>query len=166
MARYAGNGVKLQYKGRNHGDTLDVYTDIAQVMDVSGPSLTTDTQEATDRDSPDNYKNHLVTWIDAGEVTFSVNFDPDDDWHANKATAAVAAAPGDNPPVLAQGSKKGLPYILEQRTLEGFRITLPGTNNHIDFNAFVTNFAYSEPLNGVLTADATFKIDGKPTLPS
>ena len=156
MARYAGNGVELQYKGTDVAGTGIVYSKIAQVMDISGPSLTTDTQEATDRDSPDNYKNHLVTWIDAGEVTFSVNFDPDDDWHANKATAATGAA----------GSKKGLPYILEQRTLEGFRITLPGTNNHIEFNAFVTNFAYSEPLNGVLTADATLKIDGKPTLPS
>lgn len=155
MARYAGNGVELQYKGRNQADDDDLYTKLAQVMDVSGPSLTVDTQEATDRDSEDNYKNHLVTWIDAGEVTFSVNFDPDSESHINAATAAGAAT----------GSLKGLPYILEQRSKEGFRITLPGTGNQIDFDGFVTNFAYSTPLNGVITADATIKIDGKPTVP-
>ena len=56
---------------------------IAQVQDVSGPELSTDTDEITNHDSPDGVEEFIPTIKRTGEITFPLVFLPSDPSHDN-----------------------------------------------------------------------------------
>ena len=58
------------------GGGTEVFTTIAEVKEISGPSISVDTVELTTHSSSGAWKEYLPTLIDAGEVTFDVNFIP------------------------------------------------------------------------------------------
>lgn len=48
------------------------YTDVAQVEDITGPSIKVDSVEVTNQDSASAAKEFISGLIDAGELTFSI----------------------------------------------------------------------------------------------
>ncbi len=54
---------------------------IAQVQDISGPDLSTDTDEITNHDSPDGVEEFIPTIKRTGEITFPLVFLPRDPTH-------------------------------------------------------------------------------------
>lgn len=121
----------------------EVFTAIAEVLSVGGPSLSRDTPEATSTDSPTGYKEFIGGLRDGGEVTITVNFLPQD------TTQKFTGVLGD----------------LEVDTLQNYQISFPSSPATLwTFAALLTGFEPDVPIEDRMTASLTFKISGKPTL--
>lgn len=117
---------------------------IAEIRDISGPGLSLSFQEVTNLSSTDGWREYIATLLEMTEVTFDLNFLP-----AN-ATQSYAA---------------GLIKDLVDRTKQAFSITFSNTGATVwSFNAFVTKFSPSAPVEGKLSASVTLRPTGKPTL--
>ena len=126
------------------GASTEAFATIAEVLDISGPDLTLDTEEVTSHSSTDGWDEHVATILRGGEVTFDVNFVP------AGATHSYAA---------------GLLKDMTDRTLRNFQLVLPdGDTTTWAFSAYVTKFPLSAPVAGALRSSVTLLISGKPTL--
>ncbi len=127
---------------------------IAQVIGVTPPPLTLDTEEVTDNDSEGGWEEHIGTILRSGEVGLNVHMDPTETSHTDLITAMV------------------------DRQTTDFKLGFPdgtGTDSDSDgidddattweFSALVTGFKVDEaPHDGKLTASVTLKVTGKPTI--
>lgn len=128
------------------GTTIKINgTPIGQIQDISGPALSTDTDEVTNHDSPDYTEEFIATIKRTGEISFPVVFDPDSTGHA-----ALFAA-------------------WEDRTKDAYVMTYPDETGATDagaswaFSAYCTGFSMSAPVTGHLSADVTLRVTGAPT---
>lgn len=144
MSEYAAFGTLLQIGDSTVQATAN-YTTIAQVQDISGPSLALNTDDVTAHDSTGGWMEFVATVKDGGEVTFDIVYDPAGTTHKN-----------------ASG---GLLYELDQKTAKAYKVVFTDTASTAwTFNAFVTAFEPGEPVDGKLSASVTLKITGQPTL--
>jgi len=124
------------------GGSPETFATIAEVLDINGPNMTADTEEVTSQSS--TWKEYIATVLDAGEVTFDLNFVPTDATHSYSA---------------------GLLKDFTSRTLRNFQLVFPDSGSTTwTFAAYVTAFQPSAPVNGKLGASVTLKISGQPTL--
>lgn len=120
------------------------YTTIAGVRDISGPSLELGTEDVTNHSSTSGYRQFVATVLGAGEVTFDLNFDPDEAQH---------------------GVPSGLIDDMRDKTLQQFNLVFPDlTATAWPFTAYVVAFESSAPVEGALSASVTLRISGVPTL--
>lgn len=118
---------------------------IAQVKSISGPGLSLDTEDVTSHDSTAGWEEVVGTILRSGEVTLDLIYDP------SAATHKYASG--------------GLLYDLVSRTAQAFSLVFPNVGvTTWTFNAFVTGFEPSAPVDGALSASVTLKITGQPTL--
>lgn len=136
----SGFGTLLQ-RG-DGGDPTEVFATIGEVKNVSGPSLSRDTDDATHMESPGAWRERVSTLRDGGEVTVDLNFAP--------SATNTATTIGD----------------LEDDDPINYRIVFPatggGTAKRFAFAAFLTAFTPAAPHDGRMTASATFQITGEP----
>lgn len=128
-----------------NGGSPETFTTIAEVRDISGPSFALATEDVTNHDSA-GWREHIPTIIEAGEVSFDLNFKGD----------------------ATQGFGSGSLYDdMVDKTKRNFQIVLPsgvGSSNDIgSFAAYVTGFELSAPVEGVLSASVTLMITGAVT---
>lgn len=129
---------------RGDGGTVENFTTIAEVRDLSGPSLSADTKDVTAHDSPDGWEEAIVTLLRGGEVTFQLNFVPTETTH---------------------GYSAGLIHDMVNRVKGNYQIVFPDSGQTTwGFAALVTGFEPTANVADELTADVTMKITGKPTL--
>jgi len=124
--------------------TPEVFTTIAEVLDITGPGLTSDLVDITNMDSAASWEESLPTILRSGEITFSVNFLPTN---------------------TTQSSTAGLINDFENRTNRNFQLVFtdtPATTWSI--SGYVTNVSPSAPVAAQLTMDVTIKLTGQPTL--
>lgn len=122
----------------------EAFTTIAEVLDISGPSLSLETEEATNHSSPGGWGEHVGTILEGGEVSFEVNFLP------SNATQSYSA---------------GLLKDMTDRTLRNFQLVFPTTPAITwAFSALVTGFEPDAAVKGKLKASVTLKVSGQPTL--
>ena len=133
MTKYAAYGTLLK-RGA---------TTIANVTNISGPSLSADTEDVTSMESTGAWEEHVVTLLRSGEVTVDLVFDP------LGATHKYASG--------------GMAYDLAQRTAVTYSIVFPGPVTWT-FSCFVTGWEPSAPVDGALTVAAKLKLTGAPTL--
>lgn len=120
------------------------FTTIAEVRDISGPKLELGTEEVTHHGSPGGWKEFVGTLLDAGEVTFDLNFIPTEPTH-NPTTGLIAD--------------------MKNRVKRNFKLVFPdGGATTWTFAALVTGFEPDEPVEGSLSAAVTLKLTGQPTL--
>lgn len=124
---------------RGDGGSPETFTVIAEVLDIKPPSFSADTEEVTHQESPGGFKEYVVTLLDAGEVTFDVNFIPTD------------------------ASHQGLLSDLQARAKRNFQLVFPDGTTWT-FAAYVTGFEPDAPVGGKLSASVTLKVTGQPTL--
>ena len=121
--------------------TTPTYVRAGRLMDIEGPDYQADMIEVTDRD--DNFKEFIYGQVDAGEVTFTVNFDPGYTQHGT-----------------GMGSYRNLQSTA---TVTAFQIVFVGaTNETASFDALVSGVSVAAPMNDAQTADITLKISGEP----
>lgn len=137
MSEYSGFAAVLQI------EISSVYTTIAQVRDISGPSYSQDAIDVSHRDS--RAKKYAAGMYDAGEVTFDIVYDPDSTTHSATATGGVLKE-------LIDGTSKN--FKLK------FADTTPATAT---FAAIVTKVEPKAPMNDAQTADVTLKVSGAVT---
>jgi hypothetical protein len=111
---------------------------IAQIQDIEGPDLSTDTDEITNHSSPDATEEFLVTIKRVGEITFPLVF--------NSALA----------------SHDAFFAAWEDRSLDTYVMTYPDSSAW-EFEAYVTGFSMSAPVDGHLSADVTLRMGSAPT---
>lgn len=129
----------LKTKFQREGDTPDTFEDVAKVAGISPPQLSRDVAEVDELDPPDEIKGKLPGAIDAGEVSLTLNFDPDNDGHTALESDFWAGA-----------ARK-------------YRIKLPNGYGWT-FSGFVSGYAPSEIVAGdVVQAEVTITVTSKPT---
>lgn len=129
-----GYGTLLEIKTGSPPD----YQEISEVVNISGPSGTRDAIDATHMQSPDMRREFIPGLIDEGEVSVELNHIP-----GSGADALLRAA-------------------FSARDRVWFRITEPGSPSvQVEFEAVVTAYSKERPVDGKMTASATFKISGK-----
>jgi hypothetical protein len=109
------------------------------IQDISGPALSTDTDEVTNHDSPNFTEEFLATIKRTGEISFPLVVDTEDVGFADLFDAWDA------------------------RSKDAYVLTYPdGTT--ISFDAYVTGFGLSAPYAGHLSADVTLRPAAAPTI--
>ena len=124
------------------GGGPETFTTLAEVKSIEGPSMETDVIDVTTHSSQPagNFKEKLATLIDAGEVTFDLNMIPGNAQHDALRTDQLG------------------------RTKRNFELWFPGSgSSDIDFEAVVTSFPLSFPVDGVIESSVTLTITKAPT---
>lgn len=122
---------------RGDGATSEVFTTVAEVKSISGPSLSMETIDATHMESPSGFREWLPSFKDGGEVTFDLNFLP-----------AVAA-------------QTGLTTDFKNRTKRNWKIVWPNTGaTKWSFAGYITGFTPSAAVGDILAASCTIKVTG------
>lgn len=135
MAKYAAFGTQLKRNGAT----------IAQLKTIGGPGLALDTEDVTSHDSPGGWEEVVGTILRSGEVSLDLVFDPADATHKN--------------------TSGGLIGDMISRTPHQYQLVLPTSPATTwTFDALVTKFEPSADASGALTASATLKVTGEPTL--
>ena len=123
--------------------------EVGNVMDVSGPNFARDVIDATSHSSPDDFKESIVGRWDGGEMTFDIEWDPQNTNHqflVNQVTTSPAA---DDPKT----------YFLRFPSAPA-----KASFGSIEFKAHLVGFAPLGPVEGKLAASITLKVTGKPTI--
>ncbi|MFE9737342.1 phage tail tube protein [Streptomyces sp. NPDC006477] len=132
------NGFGVQFK-RGDGAGPEVFTAIANVSNVGGPSLSRNTVDVTAHDSPEGWAEHVGGIKEGGEATVDVNYDP-------AAHDTLIADFNDVDP-------------------RNYKIVFPDPDATTwSFAAVMTGFQPTAPVDGKLSASLKFKLSGKPTL--
>lgn len=120
----------------------EVFTTIAEVVNITPPSHELETADATHMESPNGFRERIATVLNAGEGTFELNFLPDDT------------------------SQDQLITDQEAKTLRNFQITIPGSSpaKRYAFSAFVTSIGESIPFDDKMTRNVTLTLSGKRTI--
>lgn len=119
--------------------TTLAYVTVAYVRDVSGPGLSLDALEKTVHSSAGANREFQGGLLDAGEVTLDLFWDA------------------------ANSSHNILLNLLLNRQESIFQIVYPDTTQD-NVRAFVTAFPPAAPVDGMLTASATLRINSFPML--
>lgn len=143
MPAYSSFGTLLQMGSTDGGGGS--FTTIAQVLDISGPEFSVDTEETTNQSSSGGYEEFIPTIKRSGNVTFDVLYDPSAATHEHAST--------------------GLLYVMINRKLRGFQIVMPTTPaKQWNFLGYVVGFSQANAVAGTQRASITIKISGQPTI--
>jgi len=128
-----------------HGITMEmadiatptVFTYLSEIFDVTPPSDTTDTPDATHMQSPNKTREFIDGLTDPGEASFEMNYVP-----GSASDLALTAA---------KGQRKWL------------RLTFPN-GVQLLFIGIRQGYEKSAPTDDKMTASVTFKVSGEPVL--
>lgn len=135
MSGFAGIGTSFQKK------VGAVWTAIADVKSISGPSCSRDTIDVTTLASTGGYREFIGALRDGGDVSLSMNF----------TVAGYTLMKND----------------FESEALQDYRIVLSDTaNTTLEFSGLVTELPLDVPVDDVITCDVTIKVSGATTLTS
>jgi len=122
----------------------EVFTTIAEVRDISGPSLSANTADVTNHDSTAGWQEMITTILRGGQVSFAINYIPTEATH---------------------DATSGVINDMENRTLRNFQLVFADSGSTTwSFAALITGFTPSSPVDGEQSAAITLQISGQPTL--
>ena len=138
-------GMQFHYRQASGSDSD--YVALGEITDITPPSISRDLIETSSHAS--NVKTYLGGLVDFGEVSITVNYDPDgsdDEGLRNLASGTQHASGGDT----------AVPtnYL--------FKVTYASSTVET-FNGIVTGFETSTPLDGQVCATITVKVSGSVT---
>lgn len=136
-----GHGAALK---RGDGESPEVFTAIAEVLSISGPSLSRDVIEATNMDSTSGWREFIGGLKSGGEISFEVNYDPAD---------ATIDASG------------GLIDDIDATSATNYKLVFPDSGStEWSFAGWLTGFETNIPHDDKMTASVTITLTGVPTL--
>lgn len=136
MAEYIAKGTVLSKSSGGGGS----YADIANILSITPPNQQRDALETTKHNDSHRFRTFIPGLVDPGEVSLNVAYDPADATHEFQSELGSA-------------------------TVASYRITFPTTPaNTLTFDAFLTSFEPTGEVDGLLTANVTYKVSGQPVL--
>ena len=120
------------------------FTTVAEVTALSGFKMKSDLKDATSHDSAVAFHDKIPTLLDAGEITFTINYIPTNATHKNVAG--------------------GLIYTWENRLKRTFKLVMPDGATTWTCLGYVTMFDVKLNVDDKVTADCTITLTGMPTL--
>ncbi len=125
------------------GATSEAFTSIAEITELTPPSMSRDDIDVTSHSSPDGYREFIAGMRDGGEVSFKAN------WLPTNATHDFTT---------------GLGETFNDNVTHNWKIILPDSVVAISFAGFLTAFETDTPLEEQATLSGTIKVSGKPTI--
>lgn len=132
-----GHGTQFQ-RGNSDGPP-ETFTNVHELIAFEPPDVQADDIEVSHLESPGGYKEYIRGMLDAGEVSFSINWDP-----TGRATHAQIRTD------YAAGTSRN------------YRFVLPGAIETVTFPGYVKGLKRNVAPNGAITADITLKVSGAP----
>lgn len=133
-------GFQTLVKRGNGAGTAEVFTAITEVVgDIDGPSSKRDRIEVTPHKRTDWYREYKPSLIDPGEIKFKMNYVADDQ------------------------SQTDLEADFNDSVEHNWQVLFPDDTG-VQFLAFPTEFARSEPAEGAITISVTLAISGEITV--
>jgi hypothetical protein len=128
------------------GDGLspESFTKIANVKGITGPGFKVDIVDTSTHSTTGNAHEKTAVGYDAGQISCTVNFDPDD-------------------PTLDPTAASGLFQTLTSLTERNYQVRLSPANpakQMMVWKGFVTGHGFNLPVFGVQEANVTWDIDG------
>lgn len=121
-----------------NGAAPEVFTTVAEVTAITPPNMSRDAIDASHELSPEGWREFIGGLKDGGEVSIELNFVP-----GSATTIALMAE------IAADAGNKQIVFT---------------TNEIFSFRALCTAFEPDAPLDDKMTATATYKVTGQPTL--
>jgi len=117
---------------------------LANVTGISGLDGDTETIDVTSHDSSGAYREKVASFMDAGQLNFDVNLDPNATTH--RATTG------------------GIMYLRDQRTIVPWKVTFPGTPVHsFIVQGFVKNAGIDLPYDDKQVMSVVVELTGSAT---
>lgn len=117
---------------------------LVNVTNISGLDSDVEEIDVTAHDSSGNYREFVASFIDAGEISFDLNFDPNQTTH--RATTG------------------GILYLRDQRLTVPWKLTFPGSPVHsVAFQGFVKSAPFDAPYDDKLSASVAVRVTGSAT---
>jgi predicted secreted protein len=136
MAGVNAFGAELR---RGDGEDPEVFTALADLTSISGPSISRETIDVTSHGSPNAWMEFIGGLKDPGEVSADVNYDP-----AEHDT--LVADFNEDAPI-------------------NYQLAFPTSPETVwSFPAILTGFEPDAPFDDKLSASLTFKVTGEPSL--
>ena len=107
------------------------YSAIGQVRSISGPTVKPKIVEITTHDTPGFWSRKLAVLIDAGDISFEVNFDKSDATHS-----------------FTTGMWNQLVGLIKS----GLRMVFPNTAGTLTFPGYLGQHEFNVPVDNVLSA--------------
>lgn len=122
--------------GLGNSASPTVYTNVAEITNISGPEISVEQVEASTLDSTGGYKEFIPGLKDGGSVSFTMNW-------TNKA------------------SQQSIRNLIGGTSNSKFLITLPTSPlSRFRFEGIVESMSWSAEPNAPMTSDVTIKISG------
>lgn len=126
------------------GASPEVFSTIAEVRDIDGPTLSAEEIDVTNHSTTGNYAESISGLLDAGTVSFDVNYLPANSTH---------------------DASTGLLAEFEAKTRSNYQMVLTDTANTTQsFAAYVQQFSMRFPVREQNQAAVIIRIVGAPTL--
>ncbi len=125
------------------GATPEVFTSIAEIVELTPPQMSRDEIDVTSHSSSDGYREFIAGLRDGGEVSFKANWLPTNATH---------------------DGTTGLLETFNDNATHNWKIILPNTLATISFSGFLTAFEPDTPLEEQGQLSGTIKVSGKPTV--
>ena len=71
----------------------EAFTTIGEVLNIGGPSLAQEVVDVTSHSSPGAFRQKVGGLLDAGEISFDINFGPTEPTHREAATSPTLIIP-------------------------------------------------------------------------
>ena len=121
------------------GATPEVFTAIAEVIDISPPSMSRDDIDVSNQDSTSGWREFIPGWRDGGEMSFNCNWLPTNATH---------------------DENTGLLSTFTDDDRHNWKLILPDTVKTLSFAGFVTGFEGDLSLEEQADLSITIKISG------
>ena len=131
-----GKGTLLQV------DSGGGYTTVAEVRSISGPGGEAEEVDVTNHDSPGRTREFVQGLIDQGEISATVNFQPDNATHADLLTKQSTG-------------------VTEPWRINWAQMTTP---HALTFNGFVKTVSFESPVDDVLQGNISIRVADQPAL--
>lgn len=142
MAGLAAKGTTLWV---GNGASPEVFTKIGKVKSISGPGFSVDFVDTTTHDTVGNFRETAAVLCAAGDLQFAVNYDPAD-------------------PTLAPAT--GLFDQMQDLTRKNAQLRFPPSDSlgtRMNFAFYVASHPFTFPVDNIIEANITLKIDGAVT---
>jgi len=140
MATKARSGIGTLLQIGDGATPTETFTTIPECYDITGPEISTATEDATSHDSPNRFEEFIPTVKSGGSITFQMTY------------------------IDANVTQQVLRDAQDNLLVKNFRLIPPSATKRFEFAAIVEKVGHAYPVKGKMVCDCSLKVSGKPTL--